>query len=110
MLEVCLSIVVGHSQLICHTLLVQSSVYYLCQRQLKRTFTETVSQLLRVLLVIFRYTVGTHVSIIIAYSDFTSRSPDNVLSKAGLFSTKLSLPELCYFYANESTLHKVTNF
>ena len=29
MLEVRLLIVVGHSQLICHTLLVQSSVYYL---------------------------------------------------------------------------------
>ena len=27
--EVCLSIVVGHSQLICHTLLFQLSVYYL---------------------------------------------------------------------------------
>ena len=51
--------------------------------------------------------VGTSVSTTVAYSDFTSRSPDYVLSKAGLFSTKLLLPELCYF---TSTLHKVAIF
>ena len=48
------------------------------------------------LLVISRYTAGTHVSTVVA-SDFTSRSSDYILSKAGLFSTKLSLPELSYF-------------
>ena len=38
-------------------------------------------------------------SAIVASSDFTSKSSDYVLSKAGLFSTKLSLslPELSYF-------------
>ena len=44
-----------------------------------------------VLLIIFRYIVGTYVSTIVASSDFTSRSSDQILSKAGLFSTKLSL-------------------
>ena len=43
-----------------------------------------------VLLVIFKYTAGTCVSTVVAYSNFTSKSPDYVLSKAGLFSTKLS--------------------
>ena len=40
--------------------------------------------------------MGTHVSTVVAYSDFTSKSSDYILSKAGLFSTKLSLslPEL----------------
>ena len=42
------------------------------------------------LLVIFRYTAGTCVSSVVAYSDFTSKSPDCVLGKAGLFLTKLS--------------------
>ena len=61
---------------------------------------------------IIRYTAGklTRVFTVVAYSDFTSRSPDYVLGKAGLFSTKLSLPELCYFTSNESTLHKVAIF
>ena len=45
----------------------------------------------RVLSVIFRYTVGTHVSFVVASLDFTGKSPDYVLSKTGLFSTKLSL-------------------
>ena len=42
---------------------------------------DTVSQLLRVLLVIFRNTAGTRVSTVVAYPDFTSRSPDYVLTK-----------------------------
>ena len=53
----------------------------------------------RVFLVIFRYSVGTRVTSVVAYSDFTSKYPDYVLSKVGLVSTKLSLPELCYFMA-----------
>ena len=57
----------------------------LWQQQLKRTFAETVSQLY-----IVRYSAGTRVTSVVAYSDFTSKSPDYVLSKAGLFSTKLS--------------------
>ena len=48
--------------------------------------------------------MGTRVSTVVAYSCFTSKSPDYVLSKAGLFSTKLSLT------INESTLHKVAIF
>ena len=47
MFEDCLSIVVGYSQLIhvCHTLLVQSSLYYLIvAATVERTFGETVSQ------------------------------------------------------------------
>ena len=44
-----------------------------------------------VLSIIFRYTAGTHVSTVVTSLDFTSRSSDYVLSKAGLFSTKLSL-------------------
>ena len=38
--------------------------------------------------------MDTRVSSIIAYSDFTGKSPDNVLGKTGVFSTKLLLPEL----------------
>ena len=56
-----------------------------CQWQLKRTFAETVCQLCLVLLVIFRYTAGTYISTIVACLDFTRRSSDYVLSKAGLF-------------------------
>ena len=41
----------------------------------------------RVLSVIFRYTTGTRVSTVVAYSDLTIKSSDYVLSKAGLFST-----------------------
>ena len=36
----------------------------------------------------FRYTAGTRVFTVVASSDFTSRSSDYLLSKAGLFSTK----------------------
>ena len=50
----------------------------------------------RVLLV-NRYTTSTLVSSNVTYSDFIGKSPDYVLGKAGLFSTKLSVPELCYF-------------
>ena len=32
--------------------------------------------------------MGTRVSTVVAYSDFTSRSPDYALSKAGLFSSQ----------------------
>ena len=38
----------------------------------------------------FRCTTRIGVSSLVAYSDFTNKSPDYVLSKAGLFSTKLS--------------------
>ena len=41
--------------------------------------------------------MGTHVSSVVASLDFTGKSSDYVLSKTGLFSTKLSqvsLPEL----------------
>ena len=36
-----------------------------------------------VFLIIIRYSAGTHVTSIISYSDFTSKSPNYVLSKAG---------------------------
>ena len=81
MFEVCLSIVVGHSQLICHTLLVQSSVYYLIVSATAPSL-KLSANFCRVFLVIFRYTAGTRVSTVVAYSDFTSRSPDYVLSKS----------------------------
>ena len=71
---------------------------------MKCTFAETVSQSLHVLLVIFSYTAGTRVSTVAAYSDFTSKSPDYVLSNAGLFSTKLS--QANYHYLNSAILHK----
>ena len=45
----------------------------------------------RVLSVFFRYTVCTHGSTVEAYTAFIIRSCDYILSKAGLFSTKLSL-------------------
>ena len=45
----------------------------------------------RVLSVIFRYTASTRVFTVVASLDFTSKSSDYVLSKAGLFSTKLTL-------------------
>ena len=90
---VCLSIVVGHSQLICHTLPVQSSVYY-------QIVAVTVEMYLRwncqpnfaVYYWSFSSTqwVATCVSSVVAYSDFTRKSPDYVPSKAGLFSTKRS--------------------
>ena len=35
--------------------------------------------------------MGTRVSTVVAFSNFSSKSSDYVLSKAGLFSTKLSL-------------------
>ena len=57
---------------------------------MKRTLAETVSQLLSCIICFFKYTAGTHVSSVVAYSEFTSKSPDYVLGKAGLFSTKLS--------------------
>ena len=62
----------------------------LWQRQLKRTFTETVSQPLPCIFGHFWNSAGTRVTSVVAYSDFTSKSPDYVLSKPGLFSTKLS--------------------
>ena len=68
MFEDCLSIVVGHSQLIhvCHTLLVQSSLYYLIvAATVQRTFGETVSKLLPCIIV-FRYTTVTRVSSVAA--------------------------------------------
>ena len=49
--------------------------------------------------------MGTCISSIVAYSDFTSKSPDYVLGKAGLFSTKLSVPELCYFTSYTQSRH-----
>ena len=73
---------------------------------MKHTFAETVSQLLPCILGHFRYSAGTHVSSVVAYSDFTSKFPDYVLSKASLFSTKLSLPELCYL----QDVHKIAIF
>ena len=54
----------------------------LWQRQLKHTFAEIVSQLLPCIFGHFRYSVGTLVTSVVAYSDFTSKSPDYVLSKA----------------------------
>ena len=37
------------------------------------------------------YIAGAHISTIVVYLEFTSRSSDYILSKAGWFSTKLSL-------------------
>ena len=62
----------------------------LWQRQLKRTFTESVSQLLPCMFGHLYSAGGTCVISVVAYSDLTSKSPDYVLSKVGLFSTKLS--------------------
>ena len=90
MFEVCLLIVVSHSQLICHTLLVQLSVYYCGSDSGNVPSLKLSANFCRVLLVILRYSAGTRISSIVAYSDFTSKSLDYVLSKAGLFSTKLS--------------------
>ena len=42
---------------------------------------------------------------VVAYSDFTSNSSDYVLSKAGLVSTELSLPELHYFARRTQNCH-----
>ena len=58
-----------------------------------------------VFLVIFWYSAGTRVTSIVAYSDFTSKYPDYVLSKVGLVSTKLSLPELGYFARQTQSRH-----
>ena len=77
MFDVCLSIVVGQSAYMPHATGSIECILSNCQQQLKRTFAETVSQLLRVLLVIFRYTAGTRVSTVVA---------------------ELSFPELWYFY------------
>ena len=54
--------------------------------------------------------MDTHVSSIIAYSDFTGKSPDNVLDKTGLFSTKLSMPELSYFTRYTQSYHFLVSF
>ena len=40
------------------------------------------------ILVIFRYSAGTRITSVVAYS--ASKSPNYILSKAGLFPTKLS--------------------
>ena len=76
-------LIVGHSTAYIHTLLLQSSTYYLII-QLKRTFAETDQ--LPVLLVIFRYNGYQHFHrcSFELWASFDS-------SKAGLFSTKLSL-------------------
>jgi len=64
---------------------------------LKRTFAETVGHICLVLTVIFIYTAGTHVFIVLASLDCTCSSSVYVLSKAGLFSTKYHiLPEFSY--------------
>ena len=106
--RVCLSTVVatvsslpvdrsGHSQLICHTLLVQLSVYYLIVSATVETYLCWNCQ--PTFAMYYWSFPGTQKVPAFAYSDLTSRSLDYVLSMAGLFSTKLSLSlaELSYF-------------
>ena len=67
----------------------------------------------RVVLVIFRYSAGTRITSIVAYSDFTSKSLDYVLSKGGLFSIKLSqtiLPWTLLFYKTDTKSPFFSNF
>ena len=74
-----------------HTILVQSSVYYCGSNSWNVPSLKLSANFCRVFLVISRYySAGTRVTSIVAYSDFTSKSPDYALSKPGLFSTKLS--------------------
>ena len=51
------------------------------------------------------YTTGTCISSVAVYSNFTSKSPDYILGKAGLFSTEPSVPELCYFTRYTQSRH-----
>ena len=63
--------------------------------------------------VIFRYSAGTRVSSVVVYSDFTSKSPDYVLSKAGLFSTKLSQTTIAWtrlFYTKSPFFSSFSRF
>ena len=64
----------------------------------RSSLTKTVSHIMPCLSVIFsRNTVGTRIFIV--WTSLYSNSSDYILSKAGLFSTKLTvlLPELTYF-------------
>ena len=64
----------------------------LCIYYLKKILLlELSANFCRALSVFFRYAVCTHVSTVEAYTAFIIRSCDYILSKAGLFSTKLSL-------------------
>ena len=57
--------------------------------------------------------MGTHVSSIVASLNFTSKSSDYVLSKAGLFSTQLSLsiiePKIQHLQ-DTTQIHKIAIF
>ena len=74
-------------------------VIYCVARRMEDIFDEPSLKLsasyCRVFLVIFRYSAVTRVTSVVAYSDFTSKYPDYVLSKVGLVSTKLSLRLFC---------------
>ena len=81
-------------QLVSHTLLALSCIYYICNRvsDSRNVPSLKLSAIFCcVLSVIFRYTAGTQVSSVVASLDFTSKSSDYVLNKTGLFATKLSL-------------------
>ena len=84
-------------------------VIYCVARRMEDIFDEPSLKLsasyCRVFLVIFRYSAVTRVTSVVAYSDFTSKYPDYVLSKVGLVSTKLPLPELCYFARQTQSRH-----
>ena len=80
-------------QPISHTLIGLSCKYYLIMSATVKTYLHWNCQpyFAVFLSIIFRYTAGTHVSSVVVFFYFTSKSSDYVLSKAGLFSTKLSL-------------------
>ena len=50
----------------------------------------------------------THASTNVAYSDFTNKSPDYILTKADLFSTKLSQTVIAWTLLKD--IHVVTTF
>ena len=87
--EVCLPIVADHSAAyISHAI---SSIVYILSNHVSDSRNipslKLSATFCRVLFVIFWYTVGTRISTIVASLDFTSRSTDYVLIKAGLLST-----------------------
>ena len=64
----------------------------------------------RVFSVIFRCSAGTRATSVVAYSDFTSKSPDYVLSKAGLVSNQTKPNYHCLNSAILQDRHKVAIF
>ena len=110
----------SRSKFACRSLSATVSLYatHYCFNRVYTIVTATVEMYLRwksanFCRVFFRYSVGTRVTSVVAYSDFTSKSPDYVLSKAGLFSTKLSqtiMPWTLLFYNTETKSPLFSNF